>query len=122
MLTSARTALDSGEPAEAPSRELLLFCHGFCGALTGHHEDEDRELFPELVAEHPELRETVELLTQDHALLAQLIARVEAAMTASAPPAGLALHLAGIAAIMENHFAYEERKLLPVLDEAGPDG
>ena len=42
----------------------------------------------------------------------------------SAPPEELALHLEGIAAIMESHFRYEERQLLTVLEtlhlEAAP--
>src|SRR5699024_6829582 len=52
-------AVAAGTPAEAASRDLLLFCHGFCTALTGHHEGEDRQLFPAIAAAHPELADTL---------------------------------------------------------------
>ena len=65
-LSITQEALASGEP---PGRDLLLFCHGFCTALTGHHEGEDRELFPAIAAAHPELRDTLRKLEQDHSLI-----------------------------------------------------
>jgi hypothetical protein len=46
-------------------------------------------------------------------------------VAAAACPADLEQHLDGIAAIMENHFRYEENKLLPVMEtlalDADPD-
>ncbi|MDF2846303.1 MAG: hemerythrin protein, partial [Oerskovia sp.] len=39
-LRVTRAALDDGAAAEPATRDLLLFCHGFCTALTGHHEGE----------------------------------------------------------------------------------
>ncbi|MGH8881309.1 MAG: hypothetical protein ACRD0P_28835, partial [Stackebrandtia sp.] len=36
-LTLARVSLDGGDETAAPSGDLLLFCRGFCSALTGHH-------------------------------------------------------------------------------------
>ncbi len=68
QLTGA--ALAAGEPAEPAQRDLWLFCHGFCAALTGHHEGEDRELFPAIAAAHPELRDTLGKLQQDHSMIA----------------------------------------------------
>jgi hypothetical protein len=56
------------DPAEPATRDLLLFCHGFCTALTAHHEGEDRELFRALAEQHPELRETLHKLRQDHSM------------------------------------------------------
>nr|WP_207782107.1 hemerythrin domain-containing protein [Phytoactinopolyspora limicola] len=120
-LSIVQDALASGEPAQAASRDLLLFCHGFCTALTGHHEGEDRELFPVIAAAHPELRETLRKLEQDHSMIAHLIAGLQAAVSASEPPARLANHLEGIAAIMESHFRYEERQLLSVLETLALD-
>ncbi len=91
--------------------DLLLFCHGFCAALTGHHEGEDRELFPAIAAAHPELRETLRNLERDHSMIASLVGGLR-----DTSPAELGRHLDGIAAIMESHFRYEERQLLLVLD------
>lgn len=104
--------------AQHATRELLLFCHGFCTALTGHHDGEDRHLFPAIAAAHPELRDTLRYLQQDHSMIAHLIGGLQAAMTATqdSAAADLARHLDGPSAIMESHFRYEERELLQVLD------
>ncbi|MFD1826839.1 MULTISPECIES: hemerythrin domain-containing protein [Mumia] len=111
-----RTALGAGERAEPATRDLLLFCHGFCAALTGHHEGEDRELFPAIAAAHPELRDTLRALEQDHSMIAHLLSGLQAAADRAASPAELDRHLEGVAAIMESHFRYEERALLTVLE------
>lgn len=47
-LDLTRAALDGG--AREATRDLLLFCRGFCAALAGHHEGEDRTLFPAVAA------------------------------------------------------------------------
>lgn len=120
-LALTREALAAGEPARDASRELLLFCHGFCTALTQHHVGEDRELFPTIAAEHPELRETLRRLEQDHSMIAHLTAALEAAVSAQETPDALARHLDGIGAIMESHFRFEEKALLEVLDALSLD-
>lgn len=118
-LRVTRDALHEGDPAEPATRELLLFCHGFCTALRAHHEGEDRELFPAIAAAHPELRQTLRRLEQDHSMMAHLLEGVEAAARSSGSPAELDRHLEGVAAIMESHFRYEERQLLAVLETLG---
>lgn len=75
-LSVTRDALASGMPTTPLNRDLLLFCHGFCTALTGHHEGEDRELFPAIAAAHPELRDTLRALQQDHSMVAYLITQL----------------------------------------------
>ncbi|MGC5616796.1 hemerythrin domain-containing protein [Georgenia sp. Z1491] len=115
-LRVTRGAVAHGEEAAPATRELLLFCHGFCTALTGHHEGEDRSLFPAIAAARPDLRDTLRRLEQDHSMMGYLIAGLQAAVERPASPAELDRHLEGLAAIMESHFRYEERRLLPVLD------
>ncbi|MCM3778386.1 hemerythrin domain-containing protein [Microbacterium hydrocarbonoxydans] len=115
-LKAAQDAVASGAPAEVASRDLLLFCHGFCVALTGHHEGEDRTLFPALSAAHPELHETIRKLMQDHSMIGHLIGGLQSAVSSGATTTAMASHLEGIAAIMESHFRHEERELLDVLD------
>lgn len=117
-LSITQEALASGGP---PGRDLLLFCHGFCMALTGHHEGEDRELFPAIAAEHPELRDTLRKLEQDHSMIGHLIGGLQAAVDGAASPDELSRHLDGIAAIMESHFRFEERQLLTVLETLALD-
>jgi hemerythrin-like domain-containing protein len=105
-------------------RDLLLYCRGFCAALDGHHRGEDRTLFPAIAAAHPHLRPVLRSLEQDHSMIAHLLGGLSAAVDRSADPAQLRQHLEGIGAIMENHFRYEERQLLTVLEsldlDAGP--
>jgi hypothetical protein len=115
-LSATRAELAAGSPGEPTGRDLLLFCHGFCAALTGHHYGEDRELFPAIAAEYPELRETLRRLEQDHAMIAGLLNDLQAAAGRDILPERLGPHLDGVAAIMESHFQFEERQLLSVLD------
>jgi hemerythrin-like domain-containing protein len=93
----------------------LLYCHGFCAALNGHHVSEGEALFPELSTRHPRLRSTIAKLAQDHEMIASLLTQFSHALAASATPDELVRHLDGLSAIMESHFNYEERQLLDTL-------
>ena len=115
-LRVTREAVDHGESAETPARELLLFCHGFCSALDAHHTGEDRTLFPAIEAARPDLAPVLRALQQDHSMISHLLGGLEAAAGSRSSPEVLASHLEGIAAIMESHFRYEERQLLTVLE------
>ncbi|WP_244930643.1 hemerythrin domain-containing protein [Nocardioides sp. W7] len=114
-LQVSRDALVEGTDPERAGRDLLLFCHGFCVALSGHHEGEDRELFPVLAREHPELTPTLAKLRQDHHLIEYLLTALRASLRGPATRAEIERHLDGIEAVMETHFRYEERQLLTVL-------
>ncbi len=96
--------------------DLQVFCHGFCNALSRHHEGESGRLFPAIAATHPRLRDTLAKLEQDHAMIAALLIDLQ-----TSSPADANAHLDGIAAIMESHFRYEERQLLVVLDDLALD-
>ncbi|MDA0632678.1 hemerythrin domain-containing protein [Nonomuraea sp. MCN248] len=115
-LLVTRTALDDGVAGENATRDLLLYCHGFCTALDGHHQGEDRKLFPAIEAAHPHLAPVLRSLRQDHSMIAHLVTGLRAAVERSATRAELDRHLEGIEAIMESHFRYEERQLLAVLE------
>ncbi|NQX28142.1 hemerythrin domain-containing protein [Microbacteriaceae bacterium VKM Ac-2854] len=115
-LEVTRTAVGAGLSAQQASRELLLYCHGFCAALDGHHRGEDRALFPAIESEHPDLAPVLRSLERDHTMIAHLLGELQAAVALAESPAVLDRHLEGIAAIMENHFRFEERTLLSVLD------
>jgi len=120
-LQATRAAVDAGEVDRPAARDLLLYCHGFCAALTGHHQGEDRELFPQIAAAHPELGETLRTLEQDHVMMSRLMNDLQVATARASSPVELGRHLDGLAAIMESHFRYEERQLLTVLDALAPD-
>lgn len=112
-LRVAREAADVDVPDAA--RDLLLYCHGFCVALSGHHLGEDRALFPSLRVAHPQLAPVIAKLEQDHSMIASLLAGLRAAVDAAESGERLARHLEGLAAIMESHFRFEERELLGIL-------
>ncbi|GLH96385.1 hemerythrin domain-containing protein [Phytohabitans aurantiacus] len=120
-LVLTRGAVAEGRSGQAATRELLLYCHGFCAALDGHHRGEDHALFPAIRAAHPELEPVLRNLTQDHSMIAHLLAGLRAAVDRAAPAAELDRHLEGVAAIMESHFRYEERQLLRVLETLSLD-
>lgn len=114
-LDLVRSAIDGG--ADPPSaRDLVVWCRGFCTALTRHHEGEDRHLFPAVAAAHPDLEETLRKLTQDHSMMSYLITGLETALDRDEPAERVHAHLEGLGAIMESHFRFEERALLEVLE------
>jgi hemerythrin-like domain-containing protein len=113
-LQLARDALDAGDLVSARA-DLMLYCHRFCTAISGHHVSEDLALFPELSRRHPALRPTIAKLEQDHQLIASLLTQFDEALTSSAAPNELLPHLDGLSALMESHFRYEERELLDTL-------
>lgn len=115
-LQLTRDALAEGQSVETASGDLLLHCHGFCAALDGHHRGEDRALFPAIEAAHPELAPTLRVLEQDHSMIGHLLEGLRAAVDRQGTRDELALHIEGIGAIMENHFRFEEKKLLTVLE------
>ena len=115
-LRVTREALAAGAPHAAATRDLLLYCRGFCVALDAHHRGEDRALFPAIEAQHPELSPVLRSLERDHSMIAHLLSGLSAAVEVRATVEQLEAHLEGVAAIMENHFRYEERQLLSVLD------
>src|SRR3954447_7015090 len=118
-------ALDGLAAGQPPTRELRAHCLAFCSALDRHHSEEDGGLFPALAESHPELREVLELLRRDHEVVAGMLRSVEAVLAgARAGPAEAASargELEGLAAILTSHFGYEERRLVPVLNQLGAD-
>ena len=104
------------EPTLDLSASPLLYCWGFCAALSGHHGSEDGALFPLVVEAHPDLAPVVAQLTQDHHMIEYLIGALQRTIEQGAPTAEKLRHLDGIEALMESHFRHEERRLLGVLD------
>lgn len=115
-LQITRKAVRDGQPGQQASRDLLLYCHGFCAALDGHHHSEDRALFPAIEATHPHLAPVLRALEQDHSMIAHLLQDLRASVERMGTPDELSRHLEGVAALMENHFRYEEKQLLAVLE------
>lgn len=107
------------------TEDLLSHCVGFCAAVRTHHCGEDTQLLPALRASAPELAPVIDKLIEDHGLVAGILGRVGEllAQGQAATAAGtLGRELDGLTAILESHFAYEERRIARALDVLGPDG
>ncbi|GAB3536141.1 hypothetical protein GCM10027403_15870 [Arthrobacter tecti] len=116
-LAVVRESVESDAPPES-SRDLLLYCRGFCIALAGHHRSEDSSLFPKITEVRPDLAPVIAKLSQDHSMIEYLIGGLEHALETGASTDEKLRHLDGIEAVMETHFRYEERQLIDVLNAA----
>lgn len=108
------------DAAEPGGRDLVAHCLSFCGALTRHHTGEDTGAFPVLAAEYPELRPVLDELARDHVLIADALRRLE--KLDELESGQRALELDTVAALIETHFTYEERKLTAALNALEDDG
>jgi hemerythrin-like domain-containing protein len=126
VLDDARDGIDPGAGGASVvgdlADDLVLRCHAVCTTLGAHHRDEDTALFPWLRREHPGLGDVVDRLEQDHAMIGSLLAGLEGAVRSGASGRVVLGHLEGVDAIMESHFRYEERELVPLLDAIVGDG
>lgn len=105
-----------------PPRDLRVHCLAFCSALTRHHTGEDRTAFPAIAERFPELRRVITELKTDHNRVEWILGnlgKLLGDLPAEPDPATAARvrgELEGLAAIMETHFVYEEKKLISVLN------
>ncbi|MEU5692355.1 hemerythrin domain-containing protein [Actinosynnema sp. NPDC020468] len=96
-----------------PVDDLRVYCVAFCDALTRHHTAEDRDVFPVLGAHHPELAPVLAELTRDHHIITEALARL---VVPPDDPERLRSEVDTVAALLETHFTYEERKIAALLD------
>jgi hypothetical protein len=101
------TTLRSGRPAG----DLAAHCLAFCAAVTAHHQGEDAGMFTDLLRERPDLEATVAKLVEDHGMIEWILSRVAELTDRAAPPATVQSELDGLAAILDSHFAFEERTI-----------
>ena len=94
--------------ADTSGADLRAHCVAFCGAVSRHHTDEDDTIFPRLAAEYPELRPVLDDLQRDHEMVAEMLRRLAEAMDRT--------ELDGLAALLESHFTYEEKRLVAALN------
>ena len=116
-LLDALDALRDGKP---PPRELADHCLAFCAAVTRHHTEEDTTVFPLLAARHPELRDVLDGLERDHRMVAGMLTRA-AELARDLDVDGARAELDGLAALLESHFTWEEKRLVAALNAVRPD-
>jgi hypothetical protein len=97
------------------ARDLRTHCLAFCAALTRHHTGEDGGAFVVLAERYPALRPVIDELVRDHEAVADILRRL-----ADLNGADVHMELDGLAALLESHFGYEERKLLAALNTLDP--
>ncbi|MFC5183054.1 virginiamycin B lyase family protein [Actinomadura harenae] len=103
----------------ARPRELRAHCLTFCSALNRHHQGEDGNAFHVLAEQFPELRPVLEELSADHRVIEDSLRGLQALVDGLSPesdPARVRSELDGLAALMETHFTYEERRLVAALN------
>ncbi|WP_233600969.1 MULTISPECIES: hemerythrin domain-containing protein [Micromonospora] len=114
----ARLRAGLGSPGGAgPARELRAHCVAFCAALGRHHTGEDGGAFRALAEQAPELRPVLAELAEDHKVVATILTRIETLLAEAADPGSVRAELDGLAALLESHFSYEERKLVAALNQ-----
>jgi hypothetical protein len=106
-------ALRDGVVEGARLADLRSHCLSFCAALERHHTAEDDGVFPVLAREHPELRPVLDELGRDHRIVSDALAALGESVDAD--PEVLRREIDSVAALMETHFTYEERKIADVL-------
>ncbi|GHJ47782.1 hypothetical protein Cs7R123_51240 [Catellatospora sp. TT07R-123] len=116
-------------PGDLPPRDLPTHCLAFCTALHRHHTAEDGNAFTALARQRPDLVPVLDELRRDHVQinavlhrLPEILAKVPAAAGDPARSARLRAELGGLAALLESHFTYEERKLVAALDRLDAGG
>jgi hemerythrin-like domain-containing protein len=87
----------------------------FHGKLHGHHEVEDKNVFPGMKEQHAELGGVIAELTADHQRLDPLLSAGERAFAKLPETAEAAGIVAEISALLDRHLALEEAKIVPLL-------
>ncbi len=90
--------------------DLQTHCLTFCTVLTAHHEAEDDDRFPVLGKHYPELEHVLAELSRDHRQIGAILDRLN-------DPANVTIgELDTLAALLETHLVYEEKKLVAALN------
>jgi hypothetical protein len=99
--------------------DLQTHCLAFCSVLEEHHDAEDDGGFPVLGKHYPELRPVLDELRHDHRLVAEVLDRLKAV---SMEETAGRRELDTVAALLETHLVYEEKKLVGALNGLRIDG
>ena len=103
---------------------LGVYCASYCRVVTGHHTLEDRSVFPHLKGRDPELDPVIDRLAAEHEVIAELLERIDAALTAlvASKPDAIEEVRASVDLLtdaMVSHLSYEERELVEPLARFG---
>lgn len=108
-------------------KELRAHCLTFCETLTRHHTEEDESVFGVIGKQFPELVPALDELRRDHHVVSRALSRVSGLVESlgevddPATATGLRTEIDTLAALIETHFTYEERKIVDALNALGVD-
>lgn len=114
-----REWLDKLRDGSYTGLDLQTHCLTFCEKLTKHHEAEDNGGFPVLAKHYPELAPVLDELKADHRLVSEILTRLGELATSSTE--GAIRELDTLAALLETHLVYEEKKIVAALNGLRPD-
>ncbi|WP_240168016.1 hemerythrin domain-containing protein [Streptomyces noursei] len=118
-LAALREDVDSYLAGGTRLRELRTHCLTFCSALNRHHTGEDQVAFPEMAELYPELRPVLDELRRDHQLVEDSLRRLDALvgeLDQAKDPVEVRREMDSLAALMETHFVYEEKRIVAALN------
>jgi Hemerythrin HHE cation binding domain len=98
--------------------DLQTHCLAFCATLQGHHDAEDEGGFPVLSKHYPELKPVLAELSRDHGQIAEILDRLKVLSTME----GTQRELDTLAALLETHLLFEEKKLVDALNRLRVSG
>ncbi|WTF83168.1 hemerythrin domain-containing protein [Streptomyces sp. NBC_01594] len=102
---------------------LGTFCTAYSRTLTTHHTIEDQYMFPELREKQASLGPVVERLEHEHEIIAEALARLDAALVTLVQDDGRIGEVQDLTAVLErillSHLGYEEEELVEPLDRLG---
>ncbi len=110
----------TGLESHDPLFRLRTTCLGYCQTLHGHHGGEGDALFPAVRAAAPHLAEAVDRLEAEHRTVTALLDEIEGVAADLGPAEAritLVRALGRLSVVLEDHLAYEEEVLVPVLEE-----
>lgn len=84
-------------------------------ALHGHHTMEDAHIFPDIRDKHPDLSSAIDMLTQQHHAIDPLLEAGDAAFADLAHPERAGAVLNELKALLDQHLAFEEDRVIPSL-------
>jgi hypothetical protein len=114
-----RELLDALRDGTYVGADLQAHCLTFCSVLGAHHAAEDEGGFPVLGKHYPELRPVLDELRRDHRLVAEVLDRLKDVSTMGD---GAERELDTLAALLETHLVYEEKKLVAALNRLRVEG
>ena len=118
-LAALRQDVDSYLSGGTRVRELRTHCLTFCSALDRHHNGENDFAFLEIAEQFPELSPVLEELRRDHRLVDDSLQRLErlvGALDRESDPTEFRRELDSLAALVEMHFTYEEKRIVSALN------